>query len=206
VLRAVAGLSFLAVLVVGTLELYDAAASSGLLGSDAQAKYIQQSGTLGVLVGGRPEILVTTQAIIDSPVLGHGSWASDFTYAELLSDRLSSFGYEVGAAPSDTALIPAHSYLMGSWVWAGFLGGLFWLVVVGLAIWMLANLYSFRTNLAPLLVFSTMLLLWNIAFSPYGFSGRITAAYGVTLCLLGLGLIRGGGAATTPSVSTNGGQ
>ena len=190
-IRALVGLSFLALTVVGTLQLYDAAASSGLLGSAAQAKYVQQSsGALGVLVGGRPEILATTQAILDSPILGHGSWARDFNYVDLLAQRSSSLGYEIGAGSGDIGLIPAHSYLMGSWVWAGFLGGLFWLVILGIALWLLANLYSFRTELAPLLVFSTVLLLWNIVFSPYGFSGRITATYAVAVCLLGLRLLR----------------
>jgi hypothetical protein len=192
-LRAVAGLSFLAVAVVGTLQLYDAAASSGLLGSTAQAKYVtQSSGALGVLVGGRPEILATTQAILDSPILGHGSWAKDFTYVDLLAERSSSLGYEIGAGSADVGLIPAHSYLMGSWVWAGLLGGVFWFAILGIAVWLLANLYSFRTELAPLLVFSTVLLLWNIAFSPYAFSGRITAAFGVALCLLGFRLMQRG--------------
>ncbi len=36
-----------------------------------------------------------------------------------------------------------------------------------------------------------MLLLWNIAFSPYGPSGRISAPCGIALCLLGLRLVTG---------------
>lgn len=188
-LRAAAGLVFLAVAVAGTLQLYDAAASTGLLGSDAQVEYVEQSGGLGVLVGGRSEVLASTQAIIDSPILGHGSWAKSFAYVDLLADRRSSLGYEIGAGYTDIGLIPAHSYLMGSWVWAGFLGGLFWLTILGIAVWLLANLYSVRMELAPLLVFSTMLLLWNIAFSPYGFNARIVAPYGIALCLLGVRLV-----------------
>ncbi len=189
-LRAAAGLAILAVVAICVLQAYDVAASQGLLGADAQTKYETQSGTFSVLVGGRSEVLASSQAIIDSPILGHGSWAKDFTYVDLLAERLSSLGYEVGAGPSDVGLIPAHSYLMGSWVWAGFMGGLFWLAVLGISTRLLAKLYSFRVDLAPLLVFSTMLLLWNIAFSPYGFSARITAAYAVALCLLGLRLVR----------------
>jgi len=188
-LRAVAGLVFLAVAVWGTLQIYDTAASQGLLGPDAQAKYLEQSGSLGVLVGGRSEILVSSQAVIDSPILGHGSWAKDFAYVDLLGDRLSSFGYEMGAGSSDLGLIPAHSYLMQSWVWAGLLGGVFWLAILAIAVWLLANLYASRVELAPLLTFSTILLLWNIAFSPYGASARIAASFGIVLCLLGLRLL-----------------
>ncbi|MDP3972821.1 MAG: hypothetical protein Q8P61_07940 [Candidatus Nanopelagicales bacterium] len=184
-------LAFLAVAVLGVLQLYEAAASQGWLGSDAQAKYEMQSGPLGVLVGGRSELLASTQAIVDSPILGHGSWAKDFTYVDVLADRRSSLGYEVGFGYSDLGLIPAHSYLMGSWVWAGLLGGVFWLGILGIAVRLLTRLYAFGVELAPLLVFSTMLLLWSIAFSPYGSSQRIVATYGIALCLLGLRVVVG---------------
>lgn len=193
VLRAAFGLAFVAIATVGTLKLYDAAASAGLLGADARDKYESQSGEFGVLLGGRSEILVATQAAIDSPIFGHGSWAKDFTYVDLLADRRSSLGYEVGAGPSDVGLIPAHSYLMGSWVWAGFLGGVFWLAVVLIAVWLLTHLYTVHVELAALLVFSTMLLLWDIAFSPYGSGARLGALFGVALCLLGLRQMQGPG-------------
>lgn len=201
-LRAAAGLVFLAVAVVGVLQVYDVAASQGLLGDSAQTKYLQQSGALGVVLGGRSEVLASSQAIIDSPILGHGSWAKDFAYVDLLAERASHLGYEIGAGYSDVGLIPAHSYLMQSWVWAGFLGGLFWLAVLGIAVRLLANLYSFRVELAPLLVFSTMLLLWNIAFSPYGFSARILASYGIALCLVGLRFARSDRALSNARLST----
>lgn len=205
-LRAFGGLAFLLVAVLGVLQIYDTAASSGLLGSDAKDTYLQQSGAFGVLLGGRSEILVTTQAVIDSPILGHGSWARDFEYVDLLAERRSSLGYEVGAEFSDAGLIPAHSYLMGSWVWAGFLGGLFWLAILAIAISLLASLYASRVELAPLLVFSAMLLVWNIAFSPYGFSGRLTAPYGIAICLLGLRLLTAHARARPPRWASAGPQ
>ena len=186
----IVGTLFCLVAAFGVSQGYDAAAAGGLLGPGAQAKYLAQSGSLGVLVGGRPEILASTQAIIDSPILGHGSWAKDFKYVDLLASRLSSLDYASGAAPSDVGLIPAHSYLMGSWVWAGFLGGLFWVAILALAGWLLVNLYAIRLRLAPLLVFSTLLLLWNIVFSPYGSSSRLLATYGIALCVLGFQLQR----------------
>ena len=189
--RGVFGLVLLAASVVGVLQVYDFSSSSGLLGPVAQAKYEAQSGTLGVLVGGRSEILASSQAIIDAPILGHGSWAKDFKYVDLLADRLSSFGYEIGGRLSDVGLIPSHSYLLGSWVWAGFLGGLFWIAIAVLAVRLLLHLYSTHVEIAAILVFFTMNLLWAIAFSPYGSIARITAMYGVALCLLGFRVIRG---------------
>jgi hypothetical protein len=188
--RTTAGLLLLAVGVLGTLQLYDVAASQGLLGSAAQAEYQSQSGALGVLIGGREEILASTQAVIDSPILGHGSWAKDLKYVDLLMQRLSDLGYVAATNYYDSGLIPTHSYLMGSWVWAGFLGAVFWLGVLAVVVWLLANLYVFRLELAPLVVFFAMLLLWNTAFSPYGADARVLACYSLALCLLGLRQMR----------------
>jgi hypothetical protein len=190
--RVAIGMAFLSIAVVGTLQIYDFAASNGLLGAQAEATYVEQSGSLGVLVGGRSEILVTSQAIVDSPILGHGSWAADYAYVDLLAERRSSLGYELGGEFGDIGLIPAHSYLMGTWVWAGFLGGFFWLAILALAVWTLIEIYTERIELAPLIVFSTILLAWNIAFSPYGFSGRITAPFAIALCLLARRLVAEG--------------
>lgn len=188
-LRAVLGLVFLAMAGLAVLGLYSAAASQGLLGSEAKSKYLLQAGAFGALLGGRPEALVSTQAILDSPILGHGSWAKDPTYAKLLAERQKALGYAVSAEYVGTNLIPAHSYLLGAWVWAGVLGAVFWLAVAANAVWLLANLYSLRVEVAPLVVFAAMLLLWDIAFSPYGLTGRIVAPFELALCLLGLRLL-----------------
>jgi hypothetical protein len=192
--RTTAGLLLLAIGVVGTLQLYDVAASQGLLGSGAQAEYESQSGALGVLIGGRQEILASSQAVIDSPILGHGSWAKDPKYIDVLAQQLNDLGYVATTDLYGSDLIPTHSFVMGSWVWAGFLGAVFWLGVLGVAVWLLANVYMFRLELAPLVVFFAMFLLWNIAFSPYGSGARMLACYGLVLCLLGLRQMRRYGA------------
>lgn len=189
-LHAVLGLAFVAAASLAVVGLYSMAASQGLLGQEAQAKYLHQAGAFGAILGGRPELLASTQAILDSPVLGHGSWAKDPKYAELLVKRQKALGYGVTPEYVGADLIPTHSYLFGAWVWAGFLGAVFWFTVGGVVIWLLANLYPLQVEVAPLLVLSAMLLLWDIAFSPYGSGSRITAPYAVALCLLGLRLLR----------------
>lgn len=190
VFRAVLGLAFVAAAGIAILGIYSTAASQGLLGRGAQQKYLHQAGALGEILGGRPELLASSQAIIDSPVLGHGSWARDPRYAALLVEREKALGYHVTPEYVGADLIPTHSHLFGAWVWAGVLGAAFWFAVGAAAVWLLANLYSSRVEVAPLLVFSAMLLLWDIAFSPYGSSGRVTAPYALVLCLLGFRLLR----------------
>ncbi len=63
------------------------ASSIGFLGEEAQKKNETQSQSRGgILIGGRPEILVSSQAVLDSPILGHGSWAKDPKYTDMLYD------------------------------------------------------------------------------------------------------------------------
>ena len=139
--------------------------------------------------GGRG-FFASVRAIIDSPILGHGSWAKDPKYAKLQSQGLNDLGIVGGNQPTDPNLIPAHSYLTQSWIWAGLAGGLYWLAVAALALWLMGNLFAFRTGLAPLIVLSTTLLLWNVAFSPYGNTARFLAAFGIAVSLLALRHIR----------------
>lgn len=190
--RAFFGLFISVALAFTILFAYDYAAAAGVLGRDAQVKYQSQAGSLGVLVGGRPAILASTQAIIDSPVLGHGSWAKDADYVAVLADRLAALGYALNVRPSESGLIPSHSHLFGAWVQSGFLGGLFWLSILGVSMWLLLNLYAVRLSIAPLLVFGAVGLIWSVLFSPYGHLGRIYAPYEIALVLVGLRLLTAG--------------
>ena len=143
--RAVIGVLACFLLSFSVLVVYDFAAARGFLGTAAEELYYRQSGPLGVLVGGRSESLVSTQAILDSPVLGHGSWAKDTKYVDLLSDRLASLGYEaLPPDPADIGVIPAHSYLLGSWVEGGVLSRTLLIAIAALAVWLLLTLYSVR--------------------------------------------------------------
>ena len=183
---AVTGLLLVIVVGVSVFAAYGLAASNGLLGPDAETRFESQGGALGPFLGGRPEALVSTQAIMDSPVLGHGSWAKDPYYAQLLSERQEDLGYELTPEYVGSDLIPAHSYLLGAWVWAGLGGGLFWLAVGAAAVWLLAHLWAVRSTLTPLISFFALLLIWDTLFSPYGLGARISAPFALVMCLMGL--------------------
>jgi len=185
--RSVQRMIVLAALVAATtcaiLVGYSAAASQGLLGKEAQAKYLSQLGAFGLLLGGRTEILGSSQAIVDSPLLGHGSWAKDSRYGILMNERLVALGYPP-VPLADDGLIPSHSYVFQAWVEAGLLGAVFWLAVAILAVRALLRLLGRRLVLAPLAAFSVFLLLWSIPFSPYSNVERISAPFAIVLCLL----------------------
>ncbi len=69
-------------------------------------------------------------------ILGHGSWAEDPKYGEMLMDLEQETGYqeEGGAAKVESFLIPTHSHLMSAWVYAGIFGAAFWFYVLYLVL------------------------------------------------------------------------
>jgi hypothetical protein len=116
------------------------------------------------------------EAAVNSPIVGHGSWAKDWRYASRENAMLAGFGYEtLGRASS--WLIPAHSYLVGAWVHAGILGALFWLWVFSLPVRVLMRLYTRHEPIAPLLAFLSTGLIWDVLFSPFGATARLSASF-----------------------------
>jgi hypothetical protein len=171
-------------LIFAAVEIYGFAASVGFMGEIEQQKHIAQSaGSAGIILGGRNELMVSLQAIQDSPIVGHGSWAKNPHYADLLDYRLEQLGYEVFGI-RETDQIPTHSYLFGAWVEAGFAGALIWLWVLWLTIRMFGTAYSSEEVPMPWVVFSGILLLWNVPFSPFGAEQRLIAAYQIALVML----------------------
>jgi hypothetical protein len=165
------------------LNLYGMAASQGILGEFAREKFERQSsGVFGVLLGGRAEIFVSTRAIADSPLIGHGSWAKDPQYSVFLLE-LEELGYEVNYLAAESELIPTHSHLFGAWVEAGVVGALFWLWVLFLAFRVLSNLFLVREPVSPLIVFLGFMIIWDILFSPFGAERRIIDPYVVVLLM-----------------------
>ena len=174
--------------VAGVLWGYGRAASSGILGADAEQKYERESsGKYGVLLGGRTELLASLPAIYDSPILGHGSWAKDPSYIIGQHRALLLLGYRaVGKLVTldelRYGLIPAHSYLFQAWVDAGILGAVFWGWILLLTARVIMRVNPTTTELLPGVSFLAFLLLWTIPFSPYGTDGRLTFPY--TLVML----------------------
>lgn len=166
----------------GLSSIYSFTAQNGYLGEEAQQKYVRQgTGRFGLLLGGRSEILASVIAIRDSPILGHGSWAKDPAYRMFLY-RLIDFGYGLSREELDryiyeSDLIPAHSHFFQAWVWAGILGAVFWLVILGLIIQVLIQSNRFPNNLYIFVIFIAISSVWDIFFSPFGSAMRLHWAF-----------------------------
>ncbi len=167
----------------GMVAIYSVAAENNLLGEAAKEKYeFQSSGDLGLLLSGRTESIGSTRAILDSPIIGHGSWARDIRYTVLMVAALEASGVKMVGDPYQDDLIPTHSHILGSWVEAGFLGGLFWLFVLAITVGALYRCLKLADVPATFVGYVLFSALWNVAFSPFANSARIGDA--AALCLV----------------------
>lgn len=160
---------------------------AGLLGAHAEVKNKSEfrSGR-SLLLSGRPEILVSSRAILDSPILGHGSWAQDYKYFEMDYDLESQYQEEADLdtlEAENEALIPTHSYLMGAWVWAGIAGAVFWLYILWITFRSIIWNALLRPHHAPLFMWVLISSFWNILFSPFGNAARPFEALAILFAL-----------------------
>jgi O-antigen ligase len=166
------------------------AAKQGFFDQDVADKFQSQSqGKLGVLFGGRPETLVAIQAIRDSPIIGHGSFAADQRYLDLKADLLYENGYSDSDEPDDIEGhgIPTHSHLTMAWVESGILGGVLWIYILVLVIRAILRITIIRPPLSPLYCYLLVNFVWDILYSPFGSINRLWGAY---LILMSLDLLQ----------------
>ncbi len=160
-------------------------ASHGFFDEGIQDKFqTQEQGKLGVLVGGRPETLVAIQAIRDSPIIGHGSFAVDPKYAFLKQDIEYENGYAISDNPDpdeDAAGIPAHSHLTQSWVESGLFGGIFWIYVLFITSRGILLRAARGSPMTPLYSFLLVGFIWDILYSPMGSFDRIWGAFAMLI-------------------------
>jgi hypothetical protein len=172
-----------AVGIFGFITLYSHFAEQGVFGEYARQKLESQSGGGGLLLGGRGEILASGQAILDSPILGHGSWARDPTYAAILADSRAELGYKTFQGGKADDLIPAHSHIFGAWVESGVAGAAFWLFVLVYAFRSLAKVSGWEP-LLPLFAFAGLMLTWDVLFSPISPDRRFVTPYFIAAMIL----------------------
>lgn len=168
----------------GVMGIYKYAASSGALGFEAQAKYeLQATSNLG-LIAGRSEVLASTMAIKDSPIIGHGSWARDMRYRDFMVEKLGDAGVLIQGDPYGTDLIPTHSHLFGAWVEAGLAGGIFWGYILVLSVMALLKITQSPIDLTPFVALICLQFAWDIFFSPFGLDRRVMDAGWITLIVI----------------------
>jgi hypothetical protein len=156
---------------VAVIGFYRFCAHQGWLGERGQRKFEKQSQSqMGMILGGRPEVLSAMLAVKDSPIIGYGSWPEDRNGYRLRAIEL--LGFQVSKSPADAQTwqyIPSHSALFGSWVEQGIFGAAFWIAVLA---YMVKFSRLYLNAYPPLLGYLTFILVyysWAILFSPAGF-------------------------------------
>jgi hypothetical protein len=165
-------------------SLVDYVTSAGLISEEARAKNeAEKKG--GSLLGGRPEIQVSLQAVKDSPIIGHGSWAQDIRYVEMLFDIEVEQGVYDSSEMGELTrrFIPTHSHLMGAWVWAGIFGATFWIYVLWLTVRATIRVAIQRPTLAPVYAWVVPGMIWQIMFSPFGLNVRMYDAVAILIMI-----------------------
>jgi hypothetical protein len=186
-LKVVMALS-LVICIYGVFRVYQYVASSGYLGDEAQENYREQSsGKYGLLLGDRAELLSSIPAIIDSPILGHGSWAKDPLYFIEGRRAMVLLGYSGAMKLSPDTLIegniPTHSFLLGAWVFAGIGGAIFWAWTWVMVFKSLMRLYPSTAVMLPLMAYASIVMIWDILFSPFGLGGRNQVPYYLVIAM-----------------------
>jgi hypothetical protein len=181
-----ARLAILAVLAIVAGETSGALVTfvtqSGYVNQQAQAKNESQA-KLGFL-GGRPEFAVGLRAALDSPIIGHGSWAKDFKYLEMLNDMEVEAGvmdYSPDFEEDANGLIPGHSQIITAWVWAGIGGLIFWAYMVWFFLQGIMRVAVLRPSMAPAYMLFLIGMWWDIFFSPFAANRRIILAVMIVL-------------------------
>ncbi|HEY2470436.1 MAG TPA: hypothetical protein VGI45_21755 [Terracidiphilus sp.] len=167
-------------------QMVDFVTKAGLISDEAKEKNESQAKLGNLLLGGRPEFVIGLRAALDSPLIGHGSWAKDIKYFEMFYD----WTVETGAQEEQTGgdieaeadgLIPGHSHIITAWVWAGIAGLIFWIYVISLVGRGMASVALLRPPLAPLYMWFLISMFWDILFSPFAANRRVTEAVMVVI-------------------------
>jgi hypothetical protein len=135
---------------------------------------------------------IGTQAIIDSPVIGYGSWGqgtrkyADMLYDETLGDLLSIGDGTVVGDPRRGSHFSAHSQIIQAWMEGGMLAAAFFLAYMALLAKGFHRLLLNRTAdyLTPLLLLIFGTNLWASLMSPFLGNQRISIALSVAAVVM----------------------
>lgn len=167
---------------IGIGLAYEYLASNRILGERAYAKYYMQKHSKLGLVSGRGDFFQSVYLVSKNPIFGYGSYARNTDGA--LDDYYISNGISYNRVELHDNMLPGHSYLMGSWLFAGILGALFWIYIIFLIGKFFRGALLYDKELIGINVLLTFAVLWNILFSP--FANRLNFLFYIIMIILTL--------------------
>ncbi len=160
--------------LLGVYVLYVYLAANMYLGEYEYQKYkaeMVENENASVL-GSRDDLIRAWPFLRDHPLVGAGSSAYD------------RWGYMVKYIHRDTVRLPAHSFVVGSWVKDGIVGLVFWLYVLAVIFNFIRKQCLYFDRWSPFLLLNRVMLIWNVLFSPFSGRGNVCMAIAFSvLCL-----------------------
>jgi O-antigen ligase len=127
-------------------------------------------------------LTVAAWAIMESPIIGYGSWPMDARLVNLYRQEMEEEG-QLTPEGARTGIFAAHSQVLQAWVEGGALGVLFWLYY---GYWLLrsgwyAALHRPADAFSPIYLFFVVYDFWHLLMSPFSGPTRIPIALGVAI-------------------------
>lgn len=189
---------FLSILALSMLteQFYQQLSLDGRLGISQQEKALQQFGSGPLLLFARSELLYEIGAIKENPWFGKGS--NPILSESLLTNvslKQESYGLQVKKTAAfrsylESGSIPLHSMIFSSWVEAGLVGAMFWMIFLFFILRYIRVVAASNSALGLLTTYFLLSALWSLFFSPLGAGSRLFIALGVT-CIAHVIIIEG---------------
>lgn len=176
--------------------VYQYLGAEGALNEKAMEKFEKQAqkgtGLIALLVHGRTDFFMGIMAGVRRPIFGYGPWAVDED--GIVPEFLSRYGSEEDvqkyyealnytiAKGGTYGLVPAHSHIVGFWVYYGLGATFIWIYVLYLVF------RTFKYNLSVLpqmygyLCLSMPSFIWGVLFSPY--TGRVASPLLIVIMIM----------------------
>ena len=132
------------------------------------------------MASGRGDFIQSLYLVSQKPIMGYGSYAKDNN--QLLEDYYKSNGMIYNSSKLHDKMLPGHSYLMGSWVYSGILGFIFWIYIIFQIVKYSREGLLYDTQLVGINTLLTFATLWNIFFSP--FADRLNFLFYIIMVIL----------------------
>lgn len=169
-------------------EGYSIAASSGVLGPSAEARYEKQAEAEGgLLLSARPELALSLAAIRSDPIVGRGANPrASFSERSQAINTLLGAGRELSDEDVERIAgrgVNSHSLALHWWVMFGISGFLIWLIFLLLLV--CASVFAIvqRSSFAVLIIYATLQSAWDIFFSPWNARFEVLWGFYLAVCV-----------------------
>jgi hypothetical protein len=179
-------------IITGVIAIvgYQWLALNGHLGATIQQKSIDNNGQYGILLGGRKNWFFEWHFIGQSPLIGQGSRPKmNAQDAGAVVQQIRELGYTFNGTDAASYIVngavPRHSALVDSWLAAGVVGVVPWILALALVVaWLRYPTPPQLRKLYPLTAFLAGNLVWSTFFSPFALAQRPLTAISIALLAL----------------------